>query len=145
MKLGRIRDCGRFRRHIHRLGGVVPESRIRAFKSFVRYGCFRVIYAILDLLPLPANIGAILGLFALPVERYAAVLTHASIALETIPADLGTPLARLISPSVANCTEDISAPIASTGDIHAVRAQEFAALHFSELHSKPPRATFRCF
>jgi hypothetical protein len=59
--------------------------------------------------------------------------------LDSIPAELGTPFARLISPRVAHCTEDLPAPIASPGHINAMFAREIAAPRFSELHSRPPR------
>jgi len=40
-------------------------------------------------------------------------------------------------PGESNGAEDLSAPTARLGHIHAVRAQEFAAVGFSEPHETP--------
>ena len=62
---------------------------------------------------------------------------------DTIAAQTRAPLTLLAVSGESNVAEDLSALIARLGHIHAVRAQEFAALGFSEPHGNAPSASCR--
>jgi len=102
------------------------------------YGHFRVVFLILDLAALSANIGVEESAFSLSFEIRTATAAGARFVLYSVSAQTRAPLARLPVASEANVAEDFAAPVASLGDVGAVLSQKLAVLRFSELHDKPP-------
>ena len=82
-------------------------------------------------------------MLSFPVERNVAAIAGMSLVVDAVAALLGAPDPWLSLDSPPDWSKDSRTPIARFGHIYAARAQEFAALGFSEPHGNAPSASCR--